>query len=419
MSALWTGDELRGRFEALSAFLQEHRALWWPAPFLDEPTDWPERWPEVAAWIAALRDDEIEAYEANPGEMPGPPALRAWIAKAEALGALGAWPEAPLPSPPLGRWEEHHQVKARKWAQIERFAAAVWPGLPDQGPLVDWCAGKAHLGRTLRRHGGPPVRALEWNATLATDGAALATAQGVDGLDFCVADATSAAAAEVLQNATGAVALHACGQLTDRLLAGAAGARLPWVAVAPCCYWRLGAVTAHAPRSRAAQARDLGLDLSRLHLACNEEVTGSPRLYAERRRNLAWRLGLDALLREGAGQDARVPLPGGIRALLPLPFADFCAQAARHLALPLPARWDPAAAEQEGWRRMRAVRARGLVRAPFRRLLELWLALDRALYLLESGYTVSMGTFCAPQLTPRNVLIVATQAPPSAAGALR
>jgi hypothetical protein len=43
----------------------------------------------------------------------------------------------------------------------------------------------------------------------------------------------------------------------------------------------------------------------------------------------------------------------------------------------------------------------------FRRPLELWLVLDRALYLQERGYEVKLGTFCAPTLTPRNVLLVA------------
>ena len=43
----------------------------------------------------------------------------------------------------------------------------------------------------------------------------------------------------------------------------------------------------------------------------------------------------------------------------------------------------------------------------FRRPLELWLVLDRALFLEEQGYSVRLGTFCDYPLTPRNLLLLA------------
>ena len=48
-----------------------------------------------------------------------------------------------------------------------------------------------------------------------------------------------------------------------------------------------------------------------------------------------------------------------------------------------------------------------LLRSLFRRPLELWLVLDRALYLQEQGFQVTLGTFCAAQLSPRNLLLLA------------
>jgi hypothetical protein len=41
----------------------------------------------------------------------------------------------------------------------------------------------------------------------------------------------------------------------------------------------------------------------------------------------------------------------------------------------------------------------------FRRPLEVWLALDRVLYLAEQGAEVTWGTFCAKAITPRNIII--------------
>jgi len=51
-----------------------------------------------------------------------------------------------------------------------------------------------------------------------------------------------------------------------------------------------------------------------------------------------------------------------------------------------------------------------VVRHVFRRPLEIWLALDLAVYLENRGYTVDLGSFCARQLTPRNLLISARRA---------
>ena len=48
-----------------------------------------------------------------------------------------------------------------------------------------------------------------------------------------------------------------------------------------------------------------------------------------------------------------------------------------------------------------------LLRGLFRRPLEVWLLLDRALYLQEQGYRVRLGQFCPAQLTPRNLLLLA------------
>jgi len=53
------------------------------------------------------------------------------------------------------------------------------------------------------------------------------------------------------------------------------------------------------------------------------------------------------------------------------------------------------------------VRNLELLRGLFRRPLELWLNLDRALFLVEQGYVVRLGSFCETAFTPRNLLLLA------------
>jgi hypothetical protein len=45
------------------------------------------------------------------------------------------------------------------------------------------------------------------------------------------------------------------------------------------------------------------------------------------------------------------------------------------------------------------------VRLKFQPYLERWLLLDRAVFLQEQGYEVSLKAFCERELTPRNTLI--------------
>jgi len=47
------------------------------------------------------------------------------------------------------------------------------------------------------------------------------------------------------------------------------------------------------------------------------------------------------------------------------------------------------------------------VRGLFRRPLEMWLVLDRALFLQENGYQAQVGRFCETALTPRNLMVLA------------
>ena len=50
-----------------------------------------------------------------------------------------------------------------------------------------------------------------------------------------------------------------------------------------------------------------------------------------------------------------------------------------------------------------------LLRQVFRWPLEVWLVLDRVLFLQEQNYDVNYGVFCEKQLTPRNILIMASK----------
>jgi hypothetical protein len=144
-----------------------------------------------------------------------------------------------------------------------------------------------------------------------------------------------------------------------------------------------------------------------LRLAVTEAVTASPRLVRQRDREMAWKLGFDAWRRMSSPA-------GAYQTFKPVPaawfrggFADFLARMAAREGMPLPDAGLAESLESSGWHRQREVMRLSIVRHAFRRALEVWLALDLAMYLAGQGYAVDLGSFCERRVTPRNLLISA------------
>lgn len=157
------------------------------------------------------------------------------------------------------------------------------------------------------------------------------------------------------------------------------------------------------PMSRGGA--DLPLESSQLRLATAEQVAGPP---DKRRREMAWRLGLDLVLREATGEDRYHDLPKRPRGAFRGDFATYVREGAARSGVDIPG-FRPESALAAGWERARIVGALALVRAQFRRALELYIWLDRACFLEEAGYAVSVYELFPRTVSPRNVLIRASR----------
>lgn len=395
-----TGAALLQRFLALDAFLLAHQPLWRPRPFTERTLAWEAEHPELAAWLRSRSLEDADAAHNLPHGLPAPapfPELAATAARLSEVGELPAQPQPKLPA--------HFQVDVpgRKWQQIEAFASRLDFAEPPRHWL-DWCAGKGHLGRRLA-HAGTPLLSLERDAALVADGQRLSDRLSLRARHV-EQDVLAADAAEHLQPEQTAVALHACGDLHLHLLREAAGKGCRQLAIAPCCYNRI-AGEQYAALSTRACASALRLSLDDLRLPLTETVTAASRVRRQRDASMARRLAFDLLQRELRGVDDYLPVPSVAPDWLHKPFADYCRDLAVLKGLPIAPARDWAALERQGWQRLAEVRNLELLRGLFRRPLELWLLLDRALFLDERGYRVRLGTFCASRLTPRNLLILA------------
>ena len=403
-SHVLTGEDLLARFRALDTFLTAHQALWKPRPFTHLQLPWEASYPELASWLRGRSLQDAENAHNNPANLADAPEPFASLAALSAeLSAVGELPGHALEA---ASQRLNVDVPGRKWQQIEAFGSRLsFASQPTH--WLDWCSGKGHLGRRLLST-GQQLTCVEYDPALVASGQALSQRHQLNARHV-EQDVLAADASAVLNARHTPVALHACGDLHVRLmqLASAAGCRQ--MAIAPCCYNRINR-TEYQALSLAASGSLLRLSLEDLALPMSETVTAGARVRRQRDTSMARRLAFDLLQRQLSGIDQYLPTPSLPSAWLEKPFADYCLDLAALKELSTIGSQDWPALEAAGWQRLAEVRNLELLRGLFRRPLELWLNLDRALFLSEQGYVVRLGTFCDAPLTPRNLLLLAERA---------
>jgi hypothetical protein len=348
------------------------------------------------AWLLERTDDEVEHMEPALHRMRDalPPRLRDLLEEGERLSRLER-----LPARTQGTSEPSRTgVPARKWRQIQRFVA----NLEGAAEFVDWCAGKGHLGRTVGRIFGGSGMALEIDPILVGEGIALAEREGVE-LSFQITDVLDPA----LDIGAGrrVLALHACGNLGDRALRVVASSGASGLAWAPCCFHR-GRDRFDA-WSESGRASGFAPTQDELRLPTTDETVAEPHVRWQRRTAMAYRLGFDHLREQASGVQGYRSFPSVPDSWLNGGFEAFARNVADRFDIPIPAAPDWRDAERKGAERAARARRLGLLRAAFRRPFEVWLALDRAVWLEEQGMAVRVGTFCERAVTPRNILVLA------------
>ena len=395
MSELWRDAALEIHFAELTKLLKSGEQFWRHHAFKHLQPPWQQQYPQLIkqlrelsyAQAEVLSEDEHLLWQFLRNKLPV-------VAAIQAACDLGEYSERPI----FGA--EPHTVPAQKWRQIGEFSKCI-PA--NELPLLEWCSGKAHLSRITAHQRGCSAAAIERDAHLVAVGKKLNARAGID-IEFHCLDVMTSNAAALLQAQQNVIALHACGDLHLQLLSLSTARGVQTVTLAPCCY-QLTTDDSRFVVSQLATASGLRLRRDDLRTAVHGSVTASERQREQRRQLQAWRLGFDLLQRDVRGVYEYLATPSLPTAVLHNGFKEFCRRVAAHREIALPSGIDYARYEQIGAERLAHVAAFDLPRIAFRRALELWLALDRALFLRERQYSVEMGIFCERAITPRNILI--------------
>lgn len=387
----------RQHWQQLDQLLRQFAVFWQPIPFHTPHPAWIEAAPALHAWVSTLTDQECLALQDQPERVFA--AARAHLPQLDTVHALTRLPtHTPLDAHQLLPLTD---TPLRKAHQARHLSAALQPL---QQPMIDWCCGKGHLARVLAQQSGQAVTGYERDAKLMNDGNALAL-RFAPSVHLLQRDVLTPWPDETLTDQH-CVALHACGDLHRQLLRVASKQRAARISLSPCCY-HLAHTGAHQPLSHFVQQQQIRCTLTaeQMRLAVQETVTAPARVRALRVKANQWRLGFDALQRKLRNDDCYLPVPSHPTALMHGSFREFCEWAAQRKELPLPTPVDFDYWEQQGRERWQQVCQHELVRHLFRRPLEIWLALDYAIFLGEAGYHATLTSFCPRHLTPRNLLL--------------
>ncbi|CAH9055633.1 hypothetical protein PSEHALCIP103_01280 [Pseudoalteromonas haloplanktis] len=390
---------LTEQFTALDSLLMNTRSYWQCTAFDFDCLPWPELHDPLTALtdqdVAELDTDQAQLYQFFSPYIPG----------IEQLSRLASLPVITSSRTDYPFWISNG-IKGRKFTQLQDFVGALPAN--DQ-PILEWCAGKGHLGRMLAFNGAPSVHSIELQSHLCEQGQKSAQQQGL-AMQFSQADVLTDNTQDFFNPQTHAVALHACGALHQTFMHQASAAKVTQISFSPCCY-HLFTENNYQAMSEQAKRSALNLTHRDLKLALQETVTAPSRVGKVRKTEVEWRLGFDALRKSLTGESAYVSVPSVNKAIFSDSFESFCKWAADKKALKLPKDIDYNKFLLIGQARKKITERVELVRHVFRRAIEVWLVLDRALYLQQQGYNVSVSTFCEKQLTPRNILILASLTP--------
>ncbi len=385
------------QFQQIDSLLRKTRSYWQIRPFEHLQFPWPEN-SALCHYASGLSSGQIEKLDVDDKRLRQviSPLIGTNLDIIEPLPCLNSLKvDAPT-------WLKAG-IKGRKLQQIESFCALT---LDTKSPVLEWCAGKGHLGRLIAFTQQRSVTSVEWQQQLCADGELLSLKHKLN-QRFRPGDVLSDEVDGLLQSKQHAIALHACGDLHIALLTKAVLAKTQRITIAPCCYHLIDGQD-YQKLSQQAQSSELQLQRSDLSLSMQQTVVAGQRQQRHRATEVAWRLAFDLLQRDIRQQNHYLPLPSIRQSMLVGTFDDFCQWACDKKGLVLVDKSILDHYQQRGWQRRELNSRIELVTHAFRQLLERWLLLDRILFLEQHGYRVNLSEFCAHEITPRNAFIDAT-----------
>ncbi len=383
--------------------------LTYPGPLSEYPEAWLEELLQIQAKADVIR---LELKDAE-GLVAGHE-LQAFYRSIQDLCLL---PPAPTyPPMPEDAWTWLYVIP-KKQHEIRRLAPHVYNLYHSLGvrEVVDIGGGIGLFAQTLTNNYQLPVTSVDMNAEFQRTGRLRHEKNARDPknivryLHMKVEDGGDFQ--ELLKENVFPVGLHTCGALAVDIIRAGAHAKVPGLVNFGCCYQTLDARPDFQNISHFAQNNGpLWLNQFALTLSCRAHRKMDEKTYDLKLKVKLYRYAIHLLLTDHYGLTDVLSLGNSPHSLYGRPFSAYALEQLRRLSVTAThteQQLDEFFAQEHVQKTIHRMIAAGLIRDALGRVLELYLLLDRAIFLEENAYTVHLEEFFDEDISPRNIGITA------------
>ena len=381
--------------------------LLYPKPLDDFPLDWLD---ELALFknpddVIRLEKKEVFSYITTPS-------LIAFYKRIEELAELPKIPDLP-PFPDHKKLFLH--MIPKKQHEIKRLAPYVNAFYQKHNieKIVDIGGGIGHLAQSLANHYHLKTSSLDIDPVMQATGKERQENNQVEYIQVKV-NAQDETFNSLLTKNTMTLGLHTCGPLANHQIKASCSKKIKGIISFGCCYEKLQ----HDPDSQniSQAAKNLKgpiiFNYFALTLATRAHRKMHEKDYELKMKVKYFRYAIHILLHDEYDTKELVSLGNSSPKLYDESFGDYVIEQFRRIGLPLHhtkeelnAYFSDSSRQELIWKMLVA----GLIRNAFGRLMELYILLDRTLFLEENGYSVQLLEFFDEPTSPRNLGIVAAR----------
>lgn len=409
--------DFKTRIREIADFLQPYQRIWQNEIMLDYPdpiSAYPEEWIKE---LASFREKEevIQLEKKNYQGLVQGPGLLNFYQQIDHLCQIPFGPS--LPKMP----ENHFTflfVIPKKQYEIRNLAPYIYQFYQENHleGLIDIGGGIGLLAQTLNNEYGLKVTSLDMDPELQKTGLtrheknARNPENKVQYLNIKV-HSEELRFTELLKPKIATIGLHTCGPLAIDQIKATALARSNGLINLGCCYNRLSDEDQNLSQFARSLPYSPVMNKFALTLAARAHRKMEEKDYHLKQKVKFYRYAIHILLHDVYGHRKLVTLGNSNPKLYDEKFSVYVTEQFKRLNLESKQTPDEMDAFFESERMQNLIWnmiTAGLVRNAFGRLLELYLQLDRALYLEEQGYQTSLFQFFDEEKSPRNLGIVAS-----------
>ncbi len=403
---------------SLRDFLSRYSRMWEDEIMNQYPEAiefYPPEWVELLDSLSQSELYDIDCKKIIP-KIQGS-GFAAFMQEAILLSDLPVIPERPLP--PMEDWA-YNGMKKKKRHEIERIVPRLKKMKPHFDYVVDIGGGVGHLSRVLSLYHSIPSVSLDRDAYFQEIGRErlkkFRHPAGAAEIKFVNvtfgSDSEKETLKDVFKSDSFSLGLHTCGGLAVHLIKNTVENKTSGLLSFGCCYHRLDP-KAEFPLSRYYKSEgSLPLNLFALSLATRSHAQMDFEVYKTKERVKYYRYALHLFLMKYFNNKYFTDVGECPVKTYWGPFADYLQSKLTELKLDHQFTDDELNGfyqSEETQKQLRTMWICNLIRWQLGRPLEVYLLLDRVLYLEENGYCVSVEQYFDEPLSPRNIGILATK----------